>query len=196
MKTDQPSAGARLANAVDAILWFAKWERGTDLRDGGKKRRELTALGNAIGELVPKVGVTSFLDFYGYGPARVPVEYALECIRIKSSELTLWEKRMLELRQAALERREMSADGPEPPKYFWWKNERHSLSPRFWALLSLLWGQQTVELQTVAEKVWEDEGEEIASSTIGAALSKLNARLATIGVPWTYGIDNGFVIRK
>ena len=94
-------------------------------------------------------------------------------------------------------RREPGArsDGPEPPCWLWWKNERKELSPRLWSLLNCLWGTEKVEAQQLTEKVWRDEGETVAESTLRARLSELNTRLNDIGVTWTYRLKSGYVLK-
>jgi hypothetical protein len=86
-------------------------------------------------------------------------------------------------------------DGPAPPNLVWWQGEQYDLPPRLWLLLCCLWGRDQVEVQEVARRVWKDEGLEVADSTIRSTLSQLNARLQQIGIPWTYNLKSGYLIK-
>jgi hypothetical protein len=63
-------------------------------------------------------------------------------------------------------------------------------------MLNCLWGRGRVEVAELRESVWEAEGEqEIEDVTIRVELTRLNARLDEIGVPFNWTLEGDHVIR-
>jgi hypothetical protein len=86
------------------------------------------------------------------------------------------------------------ADGPVPPKWLWWKGDRHELKPQIWRMMSVMWHEDIVRVDTFEESVW-DENDEPGFGTIRPALSRANARLAVIGVPWKLSLQKGYIVK-
>jgi hypothetical protein len=88
--------------------------------------------------------------------------------------------------------------GPEAPNRLWWSGEPHKLSPRHWLLVSYMWDRDKASVQDMARYVWEDEADEglnVAEGTIRSTISKLNAKLQHIGVPWTLSYRQGVIVK-
>jgi hypothetical protein len=84
-------------------------------------------------------------------------------------------------------------EGVVPPDLFYWKSESHKLSPQLWNLLSCLWGRDSVPLAEVETCVWGQAQEQ--DTNIRTALSRLNAKLLSIGAPWEYHVRGKYIVR-
>jgi len=88
------------------------------------------------------------------------------------------------------------SDGPEPPCYLRWQNNRYELKPRLWQTLNVLWPHDHIEVETLIQNVWGDEeGETIKDTTVRSTLARLNDHLDELGVPWQYRLRRGCVVR-
>lgn len=101
------------------------------------------------------------------------------------------------IQQSALQQPEEAdnnhSDGPARPNLLWWKNSCHELQPRLWSLLDYLWDKDTVEVTRIEEDVWR---EDVADSTIKAAISNLNKKLLEAEIPWSYAVKQGYIIKN
>jgi hypothetical protein len=67
------------------------------------------------------------------------------------------------------------ADGPEPPRWLWWKNVRHEIhGRRAWELLNYMYDKDVMHIDEVVRDVWRNPVQDNAVST---ACSRLTGRL-------------------
>jgi hypothetical protein len=86
------------------------------------------------------------------------------------------------------------ADGPEPPKWFWWGNRRYELPPVQWKLLNVLSGKDLVPIGDVCEAVWGDDDQR--EGPLKAALTRLNNWFFENQIPLEYGQSRGYIVRR
>lgn len=84
-------------------------------------------------------------------------------------------------------------DGPAPPNLLIWQGVRHELPPRLWRLLKFMWNRDKATLHELESEVWDREV--VRSSTVNSTVSRLNAKLLTIGCPVTLSVKSGYVTR-
>src|SRR5262249_46789481 len=121
--------------------------------------------------------------------------------RVQMREELAVAARRVSLLRAVIGRAPIPNDGPQAPRYFWWRNERHDLTPRLYQVVAYLWNDDRwnddlVQAEGLIQNVWGDEGEGVAESTARSTISRLNTFLNMIGVPWQYHWRSGQIFRE
>ena len=76
---------------------------------------------------------------------------------------------------------------------FRWNGRTHRFSGLSWRLLSCLWNRQQMDYGELTESVWEKPG--VKESTLRSAVSRLNDRLAELGIDLSWRVSDRYVIR-
>ena len=80
-------------------------------------------------------------------------------------------------------------DGPDPDsQQFWYRGESYRLPPIPWRLLCYMWGCDNVEIEKLADYVWEHDPSDPA---LKHAYRAANQILAEAGYPRMLGMKNG-----